>query len=434
MGIHGAHRRQIRSQFSPLTSSNKRPSQIQQFPFLRRRSRAFLSHSRLPRATPGLTKLIGDNAPGAIKEGNIDNYFGRKIAVDASMSIYQFLIAVRQIGEGQLTNEAGEVTSHLTGMLYRTIRMMEAGIKPVFVFDGKAPTMKSGELAKRKERQKAAEAELTKLQEEGGSAEDIERQMKRTVRASREQSEEVKQLLKLMGVPVIDAPCEAEATCAALAKADIVFATGTEDADALTFGTPILVRHLNASESRKLPIVEVNLEKALAGLQLDMAQFIDLCILCGCDYTDSIKGIGPVKALKMIQEHKNIEGVLKNLDTTKYPLPEPFPFEEARQLFVNPEVTDVKCPDVDFKWTEPDAEGLKKFLVEEKQFAEERVNKAIERLNKCKGKNSQARLENFFGASFTKSSSMKKPEPAKGKGKNKMGAKGAGPAAKKLKK
>ena len=123
----------------------------------------------------GLTRLISDNAPHAIKEHKLENYFGRKVAIDASMSIYQFLIAVRQVGEGQLTNDAGEVTSHLTGMLYRTVRMLEAGIKPVFVFDGKAPTMKSGELAKRKERQKAAEEELAKLQQEGGSAEDIER-------------------------------------------------------------------------------------------------------------------------------------------------------------------------------------------------------------------------------------------------------------------
>jgi flap endonuclease-1 len=140
----------------------------------------------------GLSKLLNDNAPRCVKDHKMDYFAGRKIAVDASMSIYQFLIAVRQGGgEGQLTNEAGEVTSHLTGMLYRTIRMMEAGIKPVFVFDGKAPTMKSGELAKRKERQQVAEAELVKLQENGGSAEDIERQQKRIVRASREQSEEV---------------------------------------------------------------------------------------------------------------------------------------------------------------------------------------------------------------------------------------------------
>jgi len=377
----------------------------------------------------GLTKLISDQAPNAIKEGQIGNYFGRKIAVDASMSIYQFLIAVRQIGEGQLTNDAGEVTSHLTGMLYRTLRMLEAGIKPVFVFDGKAPTMKSGELAKRKERQKAAEEELAKLQEEGGSAEDIERQQKRTVRASREQSEEVKRLLTLMGVPVIDAPCEAEATCAWLAKHGKVFATGTEDADALTFGTPILVRHLNASESKKIPIVEVNLQAALAGLQLDMPQFIDLCILCGCDYTDSIKGIGPVRALKLIQEHKSIEGILKVLDQSKYPLPEPFPYEEARALFVTPEVADVEVASAGFKWGEVDADGLRKLLIDEKQFGEDRVNKAIERLQKCKGKSNQGRLESFFGPSTIVHSSKKSAVPAgkqKGKGLS-------GPNAKKMK-
>ena len=377
----------------------------------------------------GLHRLIADTAPGAIKEGKIDSLFGRKIAIDASMAIYQFLIAVRQAGgEGQLTNDAGEVTSHLTGILYRTIRMMEAGIKPVFVFDGKPPTLKGGQLAKRKERQQAAQEELAKLQAQGdASVEDIERQQKRTVRASREQSEEVKRLLKLMGVPVVDAPCEAEATCAALAKAGVVYGAGTEDMDALTFGTPILVRHLNVSESRKLPILEIDLEKVLAGMELTHDQFVDLCILCGCDYSDSIKGIGPVKALKMIQDHKNIEGVLKNLDTAKYPLPEPFPFQEARQLFINPEVTSPEG--LDLKWGDVDVEGLKKFLVEEKQFAEERVNKAIERLQKCKGKQAQGRLETFFGASFTHSSTtgkQKAPPPGKGKGK--------APAAKKQKK
>ena len=353
------------------------------------------------------------------------------------MSIYQFLIAVRQAhgeggsGGGQLTNADGEVTSHLTGMLYRTIRMMEAGIKPAFVFDGKAPTMKSGELAKRKEKQKAAEEELAKLQREGGSAEDIERQEKRTVRASREQSEEVKRLLRLMGVPVVDAPCEAEATCAALAKAGVVYGTGTEDADALTFGTPYLVRHLNAPDSRKLPIVEVNLKAALEGLQLSMEQFIDLCILCGCDYTDSIKGIGPITALKLLHQHGSIEKILKTLDTTKYPPPEPFPYEEARALFVQPEVVDASTTEL--KWGDPDVEGLRKYLIDEKQFGEERVNKAIERLQKCKGKNSQVRLESFFGPSTIVPNANKLQSKVLGKGKGKMGGKGGAPA-KKMKK
>ena len=376
----------------------------------------------------GLTKLISDKAPGAIKEHKMDSYFGRKIAVDASMSIYQFLIAVRQGDQGQLTNEAGEVTSHLTGMMYRTIRMMEAGIKPVFVFDGKPPTLKGGQLAKRKERQQAAEAELTRLQESGdGSAEDIERQQKRLVRASREQSEEVKKLLTLMGVPIIDAPCEAEATCARLASDGLVFGTGTEDADALTFGTPLLIKNLNAAEAQKKPIVEINLERALQGLELTMAQFVDLCILMGCDYSDTIKGVGPVKGLELIKEHKNMEGVLAAIKKTKYEVPETFPYEEARALFVTPEVIDTST--VELKWTEPDVEGMLQYLVQEKQFDEGRVRKAIERLQKCKGKNSQNRLESFFGPVTVKPADKKRSAIApKGKGKAK------GPPAKKAKK
>ena len=75
----------------------------------------------------GLTKLLGDHAPKCIKEQSFNNYFGRKIAVDASMHIYQFLAVVGRQGDQLLSNEAGEVTSHLQGMFYRTARMLEAG-------------------------------------------------------------------------------------------------------------------------------------------------------------------------------------------------------------------------------------------------------------------------------------------------------------------
>merc|ERR1712142_414961 len=121
----------------------------------------------------GLTKLLGDHAPGSMKENEIKNFFGRKVAVDASMGIYQFLIAVRSDGS-MLTNEDGETTSHLMGLFYRTIRMLDNGIKPVYVFDGKPPDMKSGELAKRKEKRDEAQKELEKA-EEAGDEENVEK-------------------------------------------------------------------------------------------------------------------------------------------------------------------------------------------------------------------------------------------------------------------
>ena len=204
-----------------------------------------------------------------MKEQTLDNFNGRKLAIDASMAIYQFLVAVRSSDGGggpsqQLTNEAGEVTSHLQGLWYRTIKFVESGIKPVYVFDGKPPTLKGGELAKRKVAKEKAMVDLAAATE-AGAAEDIERFAKRTVHMTKDMQEDCKKLLRLMGMPVVEAPCEAEAQCAALARAGKVYAAASEDMDTLTFGAPRLVRRLWASEASKTPILEINLEKILQG-------------------------------------------------------------------------------------------------------------------------------------------------------------------------
>lgn len=157
-----------------------------------------------------------------------------------------------------LMNEAGEVTSHIQGMFNRTIKMMTGGIRPVYVFDGKPPNLKGGELAKRLAKRAKAEADLATARE-ADNGEDIDRQNKRLVKVTRQHNEDCKELLKLMGVPVLTAPCEAEAQCAELAKNGKVYATATEDMDALTFRTPKLLRRLTFSQSSKdkQPILEV---------------------------------------------------------------------------------------------------------------------------------------------------------------------------------
>ncbi|KAL0861303.1 hypothetical protein ABMA27_008863, partial [Loxostege sticticalis] len=286
----------------------------------------------------GLSKLIADIAPQAVKEMEIKNYFGRKIAIDASMSLYQFLIAVRSEG-AQLTSVDGETTSHLMGTFYRTIRLVENGIKPVYVFDGKPPELKSHQLNKRAERREEAEKELQKATEAGDQA-SIEKFNRRLVKVTKRHGEEARELLKLMGVPVVEAPCEAEAQCAALVKAGKVYGTATEDMDALTFGASVLLRHLTFSEARKMPVQEFHLDRVLEGLQLQQNEFIDLCILLGCDYCGSIRGIGPKRAIELIRQHRSLDEVLKNIDTTKYPPPEDWDFEGARRLFLEPEVAD----------------------------------------------------------------------------------------------
>ncbi len=176
-------------------------------------------------------------------------------------------------------------------------------MKPLYVFDGKPPQMKRAELEERRKKREEARIDLDAAKE-AGDQEDIDKFTKRLVSVSKEHGEECKRLLNLMGMPIVNAPCEAEAQCAELCKAGRVYCTATEDADALTFGTPLLVRHLNISEARKVPVVEISLDRVLSGMQLSMPQFIDLCILCGCDYTDKIKGIGPKTALELILKYE----------------------------------------------------------------------------------------------------------------------------------
>ncbi|KAF8192169.1 flap endonuclease 1 [Pholiota molesta] len=260
----------------------------------------------------GLTALLSQHAPNAIKEHDIKTLFGRKVAIDASMSIYQFLIAVRQKDGEMLQNDAGETTSHLMGFFYRTIRIVENGIKPAYVFDGKPPEMKKGVLSKRFEKREEAKADGEEAKETG-TAEDLDRFSRRTVKVTREHNEECRRLLRLMGIPVVIAPSEAEAQCAELARGGKVYAAGSEDMDTLTFNAPILFRHLTFSEAKKQPISEINLKAALAGLDMTMSQFTDLCILLGCDYLEPIRGVGPKSALKLIKEYGDLDSVLEHL-------------------------------------------------------------------------------------------------------------------------
>lgn len=332
-----------------------------------------------------------------------------------SMSIYSFLIAVRSEGQ-QLMSDTGETTSHLMGMFYRTLRMVDNGIKPLYVFDGAPPKLKSGELAKRGAR-KAEATEAHEEAKETGTAEDVEKFSRRTVRVTREHNDECKKLLKLMGIPYIDAPTEAEAQCAVLARAGKVYAAASEDMDTLCFEAPILLRHLTFSEQRKEPIQEIHLKQALEGLDMDrnqvrrqsrecslplahMAmQFIDLCILLGCDYLEPIPKVGPSTALNLIREHGTLEKVteyMRNDPKKKYAIPEDWPYQDARDLFISPDVRDADHPDCDFKWEAPDVDGLVEFLVTDKGFNEDRVRNGAARLQKNLKSAQQSRLEGFF--------------------------------------
>jgi flap endonuclease-1 len=366
-----------------------------------------------------LMKLLNEESPGAIKDTKLKNYTGKKIAIDASTQLYQYFVMIQVSGEDgfnqMLESESGQVTSHIQGFFNRTIKLMESGIKPVYVFDGKPPELKSSELKKRKKLKDKASQEIKDLLETEHKfetnlgtiqedltktgkniVEEVNKLNKRTVRVTKEHNEQVKKLLRLMGVPVIEAPGEAEAQCASLCEKGIVHATGTEDMDALTFGTPIMIKNLTFSAGKKRPVQEINFKKILTELDLTKESFIDMCILCGCDYGPSIKGIGPKKAYGLIKKHLNLENVFKHVrENTRYEVPDELSdnLDSIRELFKNPDVLEES---VKISFKKPDTQGLIDYLVTELNFDIDRVNKSVDRLKKAIKVSSQTSIDSFF--------------------------------------
>ena len=268
----------------------------------------------------GLFPFLRSEAPGSIVETSLSDYMGRTLAVDASMHLYSFLAAIRTGGEAtHLSNSRGEATSHLQGFVNRCLKMVEAGAKPVYVFDGAAPKLKGKTLAGRRAAKEQADARLAAAldADSGASQQDVYKAASASTRVTREHNDDVKRLLRLMGLPVVEAPGEAEASCVALVRAGKADFVVTEDMDCLTFGAERMVKNLfdveGARAKEKRPAYEIALADVLEALGRKglrghaQTAFVDFCILCGCDYLDHVGGVGPATAFKLIKDHGSLD-------------------------------------------------------------------------------------------------------------------------------
>jgi len=311
------------------------------------------------------------------KEIGLPDLKGKVIAIDAFNTIYQFLSIIRQRDGTPLIDSHGEITSHLSGLLYRTTNLIEEGIRPVFVFDGEAPRFKTTTIEERKKTRTVAMERWEVAKAEG--SEDAFKYAQASSHLRGNMIEDAKKLLGFMGLPVVQAPSEGEAQAAFMVQNNDAYAVGSQDYDALLFGAPAVVRNLTVTGKRKLPgkgvYVEVKpeiieLQMGLQKLDISHDQLVDIALLVGTDYNEGIKGIGPKKALKSIKKHGSIEGVLSELGADIKNL------TEIRALFLNPGVT----ADYEITWKKPNPQAITKFLCDEHDFSEARVSKAVERL------------------------------------------------------
>ncbi|HLD42740.1 MAG TPA: flap endonuclease-1 [Candidatus Nanoarchaeia archaeon] len=301
---------------------------------------------------------------------------GKIIAIDTSLFLYQFLSSIRQRDGGLFTTSEGVVTSHLIGLFSRTTLLMKKGIKMAYVFDGEPPQLKLVELQRRKE----IKIESQKKYDEANKRKDEAEMRKyagRTSRLTPQMIEQSKEVLELLGIPLVQAPSEAEAQASFLVKNTDAFAVASQDTDCLLYGTPRLVRNLSATARRKRPgmlasspsepeILE--LSETLNLLGLDHDQLICLGMLVGTDFNvGGIKGLGPKTGLKIIKTFgKDFDGLFRHVKWNEF-----FgaSWKEVFNLIRHMPVT----KDYSLTWKKPQLSRLQQLLIHTYEFSEDRV-------------------------------------------------------------
>ncbi|MGC1929264.1 MAG: flap endonuclease-1 [Candidatus Nitrosopolaris sp.] len=325
----------------------------------------------------------------------ISELANKVIAVDAHNAIYQFLATIRgPIGE-LLTNNKGDVTSHLSGLFYRNINLLADNLKLIYIFDGKPSLLKSKEIERRRQAKEEASQKYQEAMTEG-RFEDARKYSQATSILTDKMIEESKKILNLLGIPYIQAPSEGEATAAHLTKSDLAYTCASQDYDSILFGAKRLTRNLAISGKRKVPnrnmYVEVQIEmiehqQVLDQTKLTQEQLIDVGILIGTDFNPGgVPGIGPKTGLKLIREYGKLENVEKIKDTLSG-----IPYQEIRDIFLRPAVSN--ADNVEF--TEVRHEDIINFLCIEKNFSTDRVTGSLEKLKKSIAQRSQS-LEKWF--------------------------------------
>ncbi len=321
-----------------------------------------------------LTDLVPEH------ETSLADLNGKVIAIDAFNTLYQFLSIIRQMDGTPLMDDKGEVTSHLSGVIYRVTNLVEQGIKPVFVFDGKPPVLKAETIKARREVREAAK-QMYEAAKASGSAEAY-KYAQASTSINAQIIKDSKELLGYMGVPYLIAPSEGEAQASYMAiKGDADF-VGSQDYDSLLFGAPRMIRNVTITGRKKLPrrgvYVDVKpeiieLQEVLDTLGVTREQLIDMGILVGTDFNPGIFKVGPKTALKLVKKHNIMQEILAELGQTIEN------YEAIKDFFLHPPVTD----EYSIKWGKPEPEKIKHFLCDEHNFSPERVEKVVERLDKA---------------------------------------------------
>jgi flap endonuclease-1 len=348
-----------------------------------------------------LTEILKKHCSNAIHKRSLDNYKGQIVGVDVSIFLYKFV-----------RNDMC-----LEGMIKLILRLLKNFILPVFIFDGKPPKEKSDVIEDRKEKREILEIkrevlekcinekenkskeeliqsikevmqtknenvrlndeEIVQLVEKNDHYDELEKTKKNIIYIRSEHIELTKNICNFMGVPYIVSKGEAETLLANLSRDGIIDCIISEDTDVLVGGGKIFLRDFMLDNNQ---VTEYCLQGILDNLEFTYDQFIDMCILCGCDYTSKVSNVGPVSAHKLIKTHINIENVLVELGKKpeKYKVPDNFDYNQARYLFKNALVIEnIEEVIGKIKMKTPNIEGLNQLIYDSNSNLHEKYREEI---------------------------------------------------------
>lgn len=342
---------------------------------------------------------MGVNLSGLTSPRTVDlaDLGGKRIAIDAYNTIYQFLAIIRQPNGLPLCDNKGRITSHLSGILYRTANLIGSGIEPSFVFDGKPHEMKKMTLDKRRDRRDQATTEWEEALEEGDMKKAFSK-AQQTSRMTPDIRQSAKSLIRYLGLPTVDALGDGEAQAAYMCRKGDVWAAASQDFDSILFGAPVLVRNMTITGRRKIPgkdlykdvMTEViDSAEFLDSLDITREQLVDMCILMGTDFNEGINGIGPKKGLKLIREHCDLEHALPAIgkEITGY--------QDVRDIFLDSQYTD----DYDIRPSKVDRQAVVD-LMKDFDFSPERVEGTLDKIEDSRraaaSRKKQRSLDSWF--------------------------------------
>jgi flap endonuclease-1 len=332
------------------------------------------------------------------KQCAFEDFRDRVIVIDAHNVLHQFLSSIRQRDGTPLKDAQGRITSHLSGLLYRTANLVAAKIRPVYVFDGTPHPLKARTLQQRRERKEQAEREWAEALEKG-DLEKAKSKAQQTSRVTSEIIEQSKQLLESLGIPYLQAPSEGEAQASYMVKKGDGYAVGSQDFDCLLFGSPVLVRNLTSSEKRKLPNKQayatvypecIRLEPGLQKLGISQEQLVDIAILVGTDFNEGVKGYGPKKSLQLLQKKGSLENALDTISDSELTLSSD-EIMVVRKIFLEPTITQ----DYSLQWSKPDLSTVIHILCDEHQFSRKRIEPILENFSSLNQLTKQKNLFDF---------------------------------------